>query len=619
MKPGGLVAHTHKEEQEPERKPLSLRLIARMMRHTQPHARRRNTLLLLVIIRSIQLPTLAWAIGAVMGGPVTRLDRHGILLGAAGYGLLALITQLTLRYRSWLALDLGENVIADLRIAMFRHLQGMPMSFFHRTRLGRTISRFSSDSEAMRTGIQDVLFVSMVNAGQMAVAGAYMLYYDWVLFLVVACMAPLVWAVTRHFTARLSSAYRAGQESFSRVTATLAESIGGIRVTQGFGRERANAGLFHELVLDHASYNLDAARTAGIFIPLLEFKTQLFVALVLLVGGGRVLSGHADVEDLYHFILMAGVFFGPIQTLANQYNSALSAMAGAERVFGLLDEKPDWTDPADAHGLDTCEGRVEFRNVTFGYDPARPVLHDISFVAQPGQTIALVGHTGSGKSSIVNLIAKFYRPTQGQVLVDGVDVNDLSSDELHQHMGIVLQENFLFSGTVLDNIRMGRAGATRAEAIQAARQLDCLDLLVCLPNGLNTVVGERGSGISIGQRQLVCFTRAMLANPRILILDEATSSVDGMTEARIQASLDRLLADRTSFVVAHRLSTIRNADIVLVLEDGRIVERGDHEELLSRNARYADLYRQFVRHQEPSSSSDHEGQKPTGVTSGCAE
>jgi ATP-binding cassette subfamily B protein len=281
--------------------------------------------------------------------------------------------------------------------------------------------------------------------------------------------------------------------------------------------------------------------------------------------------------------------------MGRMYNVALTAMAGAERVFRLLDTTPEWADQPSAGELPPIEGHVELDHVTFGYDPGKPVLHDICFEVQPGQTIALVGETGSGKSSIINLIAKFYLPTQGRVLIDGHDLNDVTTFSLHEQMGIVLQQNFLFTGTVMDNIRIGRPEATNLDVIEAAQKLDCLDLLDQMPDGLMTEVGEGGGGISLGQRQLICFTRAMLADPRLLILDEATSAVDTMTEARIQHALSQLLQNRTTIIIAHRLSTVRHADQVLVLDDGRIIERGTHSQLLVLGGTYARLYREFIR------------------------
>ncbi|MBX3440757.1 MAG: ATP-binding cassette domain-containing protein [Planctomyces sp.] len=290
---------------------------------------------------------------------------------------------------------------------------------------------------------------------------------------------------------------------------------------------------------------------------------------------------------------MAGLFFSPISVIGNQFNQAMTAMAGAERLFALLDAEPEWSDPPDAREVD-LQGRVEFRDVTFAYIPGRPVLHDIQFTVEPGQTVALVGHTGSGKTSIINLAAKFYLPGQGQVLLDGIDSREIESGRLHRQMGVVLQQNYLFSGDIASNVRMGKPDADDQEIADVFERLGSGALLEQLPQGLRTQVGERGGSLSLGQRQLVCFARALIADPRILILDEATSSIDSATEARLQEALRVLLAGRTSFVVAHRLSTIRHADLVLVLDHGRIIERGRHAELMERGGVYAAQYRRFA-------------------------
>ena len=598
------------EEDEAQFKPLSWGLIRRLIGFTRPQRRKFRIMIALSTVRAIQLPALVWTMGAIIAGPAARHDLRALTWALAGYGLLAVSTDFLFHFRQRYALELGEYAVNALRAAIFTHIQRMPMSFFHRVKLGRIISRVTSDVEAVRVGIQDVFFVSVIQFGQMLFAAVAMLYCDWSLFLVVLALAPVLWTVNRRFRVELSRLSRASQESFSRVTATLAESVGGIRVTQGFVRQATNAGLFRSLLADHARYNVALARTSAILLPILELNSQFFIAVLLLLGGWRTFHHEMELASLIQFFFLANLFFSPIAVIGNQYNQALIAMAGAERIFRLLDSRPDWEDAPDAGELPdprtpgTAELpragaapglRVAFRRVSFGYDPARPVLHDIDFIAEPGRMVALVGHTGSGKSSIINLVAKFYLPGEGEIRIDGREIRTLTSHSLHRQMGIVPQQNFLFSGSVLDNIRLGRPETSEADVRAAARELDCLEVFDSLPAGLQTIVGERGSGLSGGQRQLICFARALLADPRLLILDEATSSIDAVTEARLQRALVTLLRGRTSFVVAHRLSTIRHADLVLVLDQGRIIERGTHAGLLSQRGHYATLYRQFVQ------------------------
>jgi ATP-binding cassette subfamily B protein len=598
-----LVRRLRDDDDEGEQfKPLEWGLIRRLFGYTQPVKRKVRLLIALTIIRSAQLPGLVWIVSLVIAGPITRGDVAMIAFGTACYAALAVLTDGLFHFRQRFALEIGETVVNAIRAEIFAKVQRQPMSFFHRMKLGRIISRVTSDVEALRVGIQDVAFVSTIQLGQMVFSAAVMAWWDWKLFLVVAAMAPVLWMVNNHFRMKFSRLTRASQDSFSRVTATLAESVGGIRVTQGFVRQETNAGLFRSLLADHSRYNIALARTSAILSPLLELNSQFFVAILLLLGGWRVFHGSMEIGGLIKFFLMANQFFSPITTIGNQYNQALIAMAGAERVFRLIDMAPDWEDDPQAEDLSRPRARsgpagmcVEFRGVSFGYDPARLVLHDIDFCAEPGQSIALVGHTGSGKSSIVNLAAKFYLATRGEVRIDGRDVRLIRSLSLHRQMGMVHQQNFLFSGTVLDNITMSRPGSSEADASAVAARLDCLDILDGLPHGLRTEVGERGAGLSVGQRQLICFCRALLADPRLVILDEATSSIDALTEHRLQKALVTLLKGRTSFVVAHRLSTIRHAHTVIVLDQGRIVERGTHAQLLAAGGSYAALYRQFVQ------------------------
>jgi len=431
-----------------------------------------------------------------------------------------------------------------------------------------------------------------------------MAWYDWKLFSLMVLLAPIIWVVNENYRREMSRRLRLVQESWSRVSSTLAESVSGIRVTQAFVRHEINAGFFRKLIDVHGENNVGVAQASAVFVPLLQLKSQFFLGAMALVGAFGALRWHGwlhmEVGDLVMFFFLANLFFDPVQVIGNQLNQAFMAMAGAERLFRMLDQQPEWVDAPDAKPQPAIQGRVEFRDVHFEYQPGRPVLTGISFTAEPGQTVALVGHTGSGKTTLVALLQKFYLPGKGQILVDGANLNGVTGDSLRSQMGSVQQNNFLFSGTVLDNIRLARPAAAEADVRAVLAALDCAELLDGLPDGLQSQVAERGASLSFGERQLVCFARAMLADPRIVVLDEATSAIDTVTEARLQRALERLLRGRTAFIVAHRLSTIRRADLVLVLDQGRIVERGTHESLLRQGGVYARLHRDFVSAQPKS-------------------
>jgi len=593
------ITYYHAQEDgESSQAPFQWLLVRRIFSYTRPYRARRNWLFVMTFLRGIQLPAMAWMIGQTINGPIASRDWRAIQFYAAGYLAMTVFMIVTLHFRQRLALELGESVVHDMRRDLFQKLTTLPMSFFNQTKFGRIISRMTSDIDSIRVGVQDVAFVFTVQGMQMAVSAALMAWYDWKLFSIMALVAPAIWFINERYRRVMAGRLRKLQQSWSRLASTLAESVGGIRVTQAFVRHEVNAGFFRKLVNVHGDNNVGVARASAVFVPLLQMKSQLFLGVMALMGGYGALQwrgwAHMEVGDLVMFFFLANLFFEPVQVLGDRYNQALTAMAGAERLYRLLDQEPAWRDAPTAKPLPPVRGRVEFKSVHFEYQPGRPVLTDISFQVEAGQTIALVGHTGSGKTTIAALLQKLYLPTRGQILIDGHNLLDVTSDSLHAQMGSVQQNNFLFSGSVIDNIRFARPDATEADVRRTLQTLDSLDMVEALPDGLHHQVGQQSAALSLGQRQLVCFARAMLADPRIVVLDEATSAIDTVTETRLQRALEILLRGRTAFVVAHRLSTIRKSGLVLVLDRGRIVERGTHQSLLRDGGVYARLHREFI-------------------------
>ncbi len=483
----------------------------------------------------------------------------------------------------------GQKVISDLRTALFKHIQSLSFRFFDKRPAGSVLVRVTNDVNSLQEVFTNGVINTIIDILQLVGITIILLVMEPKLGLAVMITVPIMFLVSSKLRRTIRHCWQVVRIKQSRINAHLNESIQGIRVTQAFAQERENIAFFDDMNSSNIRSWNRASAFNQLFGPVIEVTSAIGTLILLLYGTYLIKTDAMTVGALVAFITYVGSFWEPITRLGQMYSQLLISMSSAERIFEFMDEKPAVPERENAEKLHAVQGRVTLDNVSFGYEADRPALKGINLDVKPGMSVALVGHTGSGKSTIVNLICRFYDTVEGRVLLDGIDVRDVTIDSLRSQIGIVMQDTFIFSGTIRDNIRYGRPDATDADIEAAARSVRAHDFISMLPDGYDTEVQERGNALSVGQRQLLSFARALLADPRILVLDEATASIDTETELRIQEALATLLQGRTSFIVAHRLSTIRHADLIVVLDHGVIVDQGTHEELMRRPGHYRDL------------------------------
>ena len=572
------------------------RIARRLLEYLNPY-RNRVWLVAVAVVLGIAtdlgIPYLLSQVVEQVSGDGDLSDRTGIV---NLLGFIAVVVLIVRFFSNWaeiyLTAWLGNRVVYDLRDRMFRHLQRLSVSYTDRRGVGAVMTRIQNDVSVINELFSDGVVGLAANLLVLLAIIVVMLFINWQLALLAFIVLPIMVAVVAVWRRYSVDAYRATRRTIGAVNGDLAESLDGVRVVQAFGQERSKHQQFDRLNVANLVANLDAARLGAVLLPIAITVGSIATVLVLYAGGRLVFDVSMSIGDLVFFVVLVDRFFQPIRELSQQYTLLQAGMAAGERIFDLLDSEPEVEDKPDAVELPRIEGHVRFEDVRFGYrEGGEEILHGIDLDVKPGKMLALVGETGAGKSTIISLMLRFADVWEGRVTVDGHDVRDITQASLRRQCGVVLQDAFLFPGSVRENLRFGRPEATDAEIEDAARAVGAHDFIMKLPEGYDTDLHERGGRLSAGQRQLLSFARALLADPRILVLDEATSNIDTTTEFALQKAQRRLLAGRTSVVVAHRLTTIRDADEVVVLQYGNVIERGTHDELIAADGYYAELVR----------------------------
>lgn len=552
--------------------------------------------LVLMVVFTILNVINPWLISLAIDNFITRHDLGGLAVLSVIFLVVNIAMWQAQYWQVWTMSWVGQQILYLLSSDMFTHLQRLSLSFYDHTQIGRVMSRLQSDIDVLEAMLSSGLLSMLGSVIALVGIVAIMLWMNWLLALLTFVVLPIMVIIAAFWQRFAQQSFRRTRASISLVNSTLQENISGMRVIQSLVREERNLAEFDDLNAYNRDTNLESSRIAALILPLVEVVAALATAMTVIYGGYLVSQGQLQVGVLVAFILYINRFFDPIRDLSQQYTQLQRSGVAAERIAQILNMKVELQDKPHALELPPVKGDVEFRDVVFGYNPQHPVLKGLNWHIHAGQTVAIVGPTGAGKSTIISLLTRFYDIQSGAILIDGYDLRDVTQKSLRVQVGLVPQEPFLFTGTIADNIRYGRLEATDEEITEAAKVVGAHDLIIQLPDGYQTLIRERGRNLSMGQRQLISFARALLADPRILILDEATANIDTVTEAIVQQGLRKLLHGRTAFVIAHRLSTIKDADCIVVLQDGQIAEQGTHSELLQREGVYASLYAMGFRH-----------------------
>ena len=596
------MAHWHVSDllgqEKAERKVPDLVLLKRMSTYVLPFKTQLIASIIFLFITAATNLAGPYILKVAIDKYITASDLTGLTNIVLAYVAINLVNLVSSQRQLYLMSGIGQRIIYKLREEAFSHLQRLSLKFYSENVTGSVVSRITNDvdslQELLTSGILTVISDIVTIIGIFIV----MVWMSLQLTAVSMLIVPMLLGLIYIFQRKAKSAYLATKQRMAGVTAKLAESIMGMRVIQSFTRESDQQQAFGQVNIENLQANLLAARLFAIFPASVEMISAVGTCVVLWYGGLQAAFGALTIGTIVAFMSYLTMFFRPLLTLSIFYTNFQSAMAGAERIFELVDAPVEIAEKSDAIELHTLKGEISFENVSFGYDPRLLVLSHIDLKIAPNETLAIVGPTGAGKTTVINLVCRFYDPTSGSIKVDGYDLRDIKLQSLHRQIGLVLQEPFLFSESVKENIRYASSEASDEKVVEAAKAVGAHDFILRLPEGYETIVREGATNLSIGQRQLISFARALLADPRILIMDEATSSVDPYTELLIRQALEKLLKSRTALIIAHRLSTVRNADRIIVLDEGRIVEEGTHDQLISKKGLYARLYEMQFREPE---------------------